>query len=333
MDVRHGDSDGVCYIATLAFVSTHAGFGKLPASMWSEHANLIAGQALTIFTRLLGPLSAADRTVRLAGVGALAVACIVLWRRGRIAASSRSELERWGLTFIVSLAAIVAGYAVFVPAMLYYEPLGPGLATHINSVTAIPLATGVFSVLIYTRIVCVELLDGIVPRVAYVTAVLVIAWYGVIAIDEIKPCAVMHTYGRSRRAATIRCSRVDYRSAKPGARRDRLHVRRSRDRCTRDADLLYLMGTDERGKGRLRSTRPLELSYRCGRHAGELHSKRGGSERGRRSDHVAEPIPDSYFFDIPTRKVSAPRRRGRLHRLSFTTPSLLAITPALEWSS
>ena len=122
----------------------------------------------------------------------------------------------------------------------------------------------------------------------------------------------MHTYGRSRRAARdCECaSRVDYRSAKPGARRDRLHVRRSRDSCTRDADLLYLMGTDERGKGRLRSTRPLELSYRCGRHAGELHSKRGGSERGRRSDHVAEPVPALVLSSIsPPEGMSASKAR------------------------
>ena len=322
------------YIATLAFVSTHAGFGKLPASMWSEHANLIAGQALTIFTRLLGPLSAADRTVGLAGVGALAVACIVLWRRGRIAASSRSELERWGLTFIVSLAAIVAGYAVFVPAMLYYEPLGPGLATHINSVTAIPLATGVFSVLMLTRIVCVELLDGIVPRVAYVTAVLVIAWYGVIAIDGIKAVrsdAHIWALASSGDYHVLHVLTTDCQTrctARPFTRR------RSRDRCTRDADLLYLMGTDERGKGRLRSTRPLELSYRCGRHAGELHSKGVAVSVGGVAITSPSPYRLSYFFDIPT---------GRYERLegaaactadlSQLQPGPYAITPALEWSS
>jgi hypothetical protein len=176
----------VGYIATLVFVSSHAGFGKLPSSMWLKHANLIAGQALTIFTRMLGPLSANDRTLGLAGVGVLATTCFVLWRRGNITANSRRELQRWGFTFLVCLAAIIAVYTVFVPAMLYYEPLGLGLATHINSAIAAPLAIGVFAVLMLTKIVCVELFDGFIPRLGYVVVALVVAWYAVIAVGSLK---------------------------------------------------------------------------------------------------------------------------------------------------
>ncbi len=174
------------YAATLVFVSSRAGFGKLPASMWPEHANLIAGEALTILTKMLGPLSANDRTLGLACVGALSTACLVLWRRGNIAPRSRRELQRWGITFLISLVAIAAGYAVFVPAMLYYEPLGLGLATHINAVTAIPLATLVFSVLMLSRIVWVELLDGWIPRVRLLMTAIVAAWFGVIAVGSLK---------------------------------------------------------------------------------------------------------------------------------------------------
>jgi hypothetical protein len=174
------------YVATLLFVSTHAGFGKLPSSMWLEHANLIAGQALTIFTKMLGPLSTNDRALGLTGVGILATACFVLWRRGNITANSRRELQRWGLTFLVCLAAIIAIYTVFVPAMLYYEPLGLGLATHINSGTAAPLAIGIFAVLMLTKTVCVELFDGLIPRLGYVVMVLVVTWYAVIVVDSLK---------------------------------------------------------------------------------------------------------------------------------------------------
>lgn len=176
----------VGYIATLLFVSSHAGFGKLPSSMWLKHANFIAGQALTIFTRMLGPLSADDRALGLAGVGVLATACLVLWRRGDITASSRRELQRWGFTFLVCLAAIIAVYTVFVPAMLYYEPLGLGLATHINSATAAPFAIGIFAVLMLTKIVCVELFDGFIPRMRYIVMALVVAWYAVIVVGSVK---------------------------------------------------------------------------------------------------------------------------------------------------
>jgi hypothetical protein len=174
------------YIATLLFVNSHAGFGKLPSSMWLEHANLIAGQALTIFTKMLGPLSANDRTLGLAGVGVLATACFVLWRRGNITANSRRELQRWGFTFLVCLAAIIAVYVVFVPAMLYYEPLGLGLATHINSGIVAPLAIGVFAILMLTKVICVELFDGLIPRMGYIATALVVAWYAAIALGSVK---------------------------------------------------------------------------------------------------------------------------------------------------
>jgi hypothetical protein len=175
-----------CYIGTLVFVSTTAGFSGIPASMWSEHANLIAAQALTIFTKSLGPLSSANRTLGLVGVGALIAACLVLWRRGNIDAGARLELQRWGFALLVGAVAITLVYAVFVPAMLYYEPLGFGLATHINAATAIPLAVCIFSVLMLTRIVCIALLAGVIPRVAMLMTAAVVAWFGVIFVESIE---------------------------------------------------------------------------------------------------------------------------------------------------
>lgn len=174
------------YLATLSFVSSKSGFGKLPSSMWGEHARLMADQALTIFARLLGPLSADDRPLGLTGVGIVATAGFVLWRRGNISVASRRELQRWGYTFLVCLVAIVVSYAVFVPAMLYYEPLGPGLATHINIVTAAPLGVGVFALLMLTRIVCAELVDGLVPRAGRLLMALVLVWYAVIVFEATK---------------------------------------------------------------------------------------------------------------------------------------------------
>ncbi|MBA3807992.1 MAG: hypothetical protein H0X28_06340 [Solirubrobacterales bacterium] len=174
----------VGYLATLSFVSSRSGFEKLAPSMWGEHANLLAGQSLTVFTRMLGPLSAADRTLGLSGVGALGVACLVLWRRGNVRASSRQELMRWGVTFLICMTGGIASYAVFVPAMLYYEPLGPGLATHINAVTAAPLAVAVFAVVMLTRIVCFELFGDRSARVGYVLVTVAVAWYAAIALES-----------------------------------------------------------------------------------------------------------------------------------------------------
>lgn len=168
------------YAATLMFVEAHAGFEKLPASLWLEHANLIAGQALTIFTKSLGPPAAVDRTLGIAVVGVVATSAFVLWRRGNVSVDSRRELRRWGYASIVCLVAITAGYAVFVPAMLYYEPLGPGLATHINIVTAAPLAVALFSVLMLARVVVREILHDVIPLAPTLGTLLVVVWYGAI---------------------------------------------------------------------------------------------------------------------------------------------------------
>ena len=174
------------YLATLSFVNSKPGFGHLPLSMWGEHARLIADQALTIFTKTLGPLVPYDRTLILTGVVAVLTAGFVLWRRGSISFESRRALQRWGYALLVSLVAITATYAVYVPGVLYYEPLGPGLASHINIATAAPLAVAVFAILMLARVVCIELVDGLVPRVGRFAMVLVVAWYAVIVFSATK---------------------------------------------------------------------------------------------------------------------------------------------------
>ncbi len=170
-------------LAALSFVNSKPGFGKLPPSMWAAHARTIASQTLTIFASTIEPLSDGDRSLTLAGVGVVATAAFVLWRRGSISIDSRRQLQRWGSVFSICLAAILACYAVYVPAMVYYEPLGPGLATHINIVIAAPLAVGLFSVLMLARVVLTELLDGLVPHVGNIAMALVVVWYAAIVID------------------------------------------------------------------------------------------------------------------------------------------------------
>lgn len=172
--------------AALSFVNSKPGFGKLPPSMWGEHARTIANQALTIFASTIGPLSDGDPSLTLAGVVGVLAAGFVLWRRGSISLDSRRRLQRWGLAFFICLTAIVACYAVYVPAMVYYEPLGPGLATHINIVIAAPLAVGVFSVLMLARVVLEELLDGLGPYVGRIAMALAVVWYAAIVIDATK---------------------------------------------------------------------------------------------------------------------------------------------------
>lgn len=174
------------YLATSSFVNSTAGFSKLPRSMWGEHARLLSEQALTIFARMLTQSAIDTSQSVLIGLGTFALAGFLLSRSGRTADATRRGLQRWAFAFFVSLVAIVACYAVYIPAMLYYEPLGPGLPGHINIVIAAPLAVGVFSVIMFVWVVIAELLDRFWPNSGQFAVVLVAAWFAVIFVNGIR---------------------------------------------------------------------------------------------------------------------------------------------------
>jgi hypothetical protein len=176
----------VGYLATSSFVNSTAGFVKLPRSMWGEHARLLGDQALTIFTRMLGQSTDGTRLPVLFVLGALAVAGLLLTRSRRTSAVIRRGLQRWAFAFFVSLVAIVACYTTYIPAMLYYEPLGPGLPGHIDIVIAAPLAVGVFAVLMFAWLVIAELLDRLRPNSGRFALVVVTTWFAVIFVNGIR---------------------------------------------------------------------------------------------------------------------------------------------------
>jgi hypothetical protein len=174
------------YLATSSFVNSTAGFAKLPRSMWDEHAHLLGDQALTIFTRLLSQFVEGTRWPVLIGLGILSLTGVFLSLSQRTSDATRHGLRRWAYTFLVSLVAVVAGYAVYIPAMLYYEPLGPGLPGHINIVIAAPLAIGVFAVLMFAQVVIADLLDRLRPNSGRFVIILVAVWFMVIFLNSIR---------------------------------------------------------------------------------------------------------------------------------------------------
>jgi hypothetical protein len=174
------------YLATLAFVNETQGFGKLPKALWSEHARLIGDQALTIFTKMVDPFSDGARALDLILLGALAVTGLLLSLSSQRSSALRRELGRWSIAFAVSLVAVVASFVVYVPAMLYYEPLGAGLPSHIDIVAAAPLVVGVFSVLMFARAVISELSSRIRPSLPRLAPPLVAVWFIVIFVTGIK---------------------------------------------------------------------------------------------------------------------------------------------------
>jgi hypothetical protein len=188
------------YLATSSFVSEHKGFVRLPSSMWLEHARLLADQALSICTMMLVPFYA-NRTPILFALGALAIAVAVLWLMPVTSPQTRRELRRWTYAVLVCVISIAGIYATYVPAMLYYEPLGPGLATHINIPIVASLAVGVFAVVMLARTVATELLVRISPRLALLPLALATAWLAVIAIDgarDVRSDAHLWAFAASR---------------------------------------------------------------------------------------------------------------------------------------
>jgi hypothetical protein len=175
----------VGYLATNSFVSAHKAFGRLTPSMWGEHARLLADQALSIFTMMLVPFSR-DRTAVLVALAAIALASLLAWRLTPAGDPTRRELKRWYYVLVVCFVAIVGVYATYVPAMLYYEPLSPGLANHINIPIVAALAAGIFSVLMIAKAVLSWALRNLSPRLATLALLLPIAWFAAIALDGAK---------------------------------------------------------------------------------------------------------------------------------------------------
>ncbi len=172
----------VGYVATSAFVSSTAGFVKLPQSMWGYHARLIGDQALTIATGMLDQSSGAIRVPVLIALAGLALAGGVVARSPRTSIGTRNGLRRWGAAVCISIVAIVACFATYIPAMLYYEPSGPGLPSHIDIVIAAPLAVAVFGVLMFAWVVIAELLSRVRISVSRYALALVAVWFAVIFV-------------------------------------------------------------------------------------------------------------------------------------------------------
>jgi hypothetical protein len=125
-----------------------------------EHALTIAGQAFSMLARALVPAGEPPGIV-----GAVVLAAIV----GAALASRRPELRRWLAAAGLGALGVAAGWALFIPAASYYEPLAPGTTNRMNV-----LAAAGFAVLVYAL---VRLASGLVAgsHAATVSALLLIA--------------------------------------------------------------------------------------------------------------------------------------------------------------
>jgi hypothetical protein len=123
------------------------------------------------------------RTPVLIAVGLLLSAGALIWRGRATPDPTKTALRRWYYALLVALVSIAAIYATYVPAMLYYEPLGPGLATHINVPIVASLAVAVFSVVMIAQAVGAHALGHLSPRLAVLPLLISVAWLAAIVVD------------------------------------------------------------------------------------------------------------------------------------------------------
>jgi hypothetical protein len=179
-----------CYAGTLVFVNEDLGFTQAPASQWWSRAELIYGQALTIFSATLMPFAEGDHLALFLLIGGLALAGALVWRRSTTAHATRTVLKRAAIAFAIAVVAAVAGWGTFIPSS-YYAPLGEGIGTRINLVADAPLAVAAVSVIMYASALLREFVTAIFAKRATLArlrplaavALLGWAWLGYVVID------------------------------------------------------------------------------------------------------------------------------------------------------
>jgi hypothetical protein len=124
-------------VVAIALVVVVTGTSRTPQSLSTQvdHAGTIASQAFSLLARALIPVGSVPGWV---GAAALVLICGIGWLRGE---------RRWVVVAGLGALCVVAGYALFVPAAPYYQPLAPGTVTRMNV-----LAAAGYAVLVYALV-------------------------------------------------------------------------------------------------------------------------------------------------------------------------------------
>jgi hypothetical protein len=150
-------------VVAIALVVVVTGTSRDPESLSTQidHAGTLASQAFSLLARALVPVGAVPGWV---GAALLVALCVWGYARGE---------RRWLAMAGLGALLVAAGYALFVPAAPYYEPLAPGTTNRMNVLAAVGFVLVVYALVrLLTRgpfvaaAVCIVIGAGYVVEVA-----------------------------------------------------------------------------------------------------------------------------------------------------------------------
>jgi hypothetical protein len=124
-------------VVAIALVVVVTGTSRTPQSFSTQvdHAGTLVSQAFSLLARALVPVGDVPGWV---GLTVLMLVSAYGWLRGE---------RRWVIVAALGALCVVCGYALFVPAAPYYQPLAPGTVTRMNVLAAVGYAVLVYALL------------------------------------------------------------------------------------------------------------------------------------------------------------------------------------------
>jgi hypothetical protein len=138
--VRRWLVDVVAVVAAAGFVALNTPRRKESLAGMVDHGFDILRESASLLARAVEPFGAAPRGLVLVAVAALVAAALILRSRLAPGSPARAELGRWLLLAGAGAVAVLASYALLVPADGHYLPLAPGVNNRINLLAALPYA-------------------------------------------------------------------------------------------------------------------------------------------------------------------------------------------------
>jgi hypothetical protein len=138
-----------CGVVAVALAVVVTGTSRTPQSLSTQvdHAGTLASQAFSLLARALVPVGDVPGWVGAALLALVAVGAALAWRRLPPDDPRRPWLGRWLAVAGIGALGVAAGYALFVAAEAYYQPLAPGTVTRMNV-----LAAAGYAVLVYALV-------------------------------------------------------------------------------------------------------------------------------------------------------------------------------------